>query len=209
MARSNDRHTKLAGKTILFIYDSPHKCEAVETVFTNAGMRCDRIYARDVPHAELKLRQLHKRKQDIDLIVCDFDLTDDPIRKPAETGGDFYERLREGGYDKWFANRNSQTIPFVFDSGEDKPERYRGRKNTFIRTTGDSLPLTCIAAVNHAKQQLTGDGISRPPSFYPSEAEIRDMYADQGGYIGNDNAHLRHQQRLLAKREEKAKERGK
>jgi hypothetical protein len=208
MGEQSEMRKQLKGKTLLFIYDNPIKRDMVEEVFVNARMNCKRFYAHNVEKANILLRDLKILGNIPDLIVTDHDLNDDVPNSTAKSGGDFYEDLRGGKYDDLLPN--ARHIPVVFDSGAEEPERYRGQKNVFIRALGTSLPLTCAAAIRHCEQSLEGDTISRKRSFYPSAANMRDMTPDHGGYIGNDDANMRHQKELLKQRElNEAKKRGK
>jgi CheY-like chemotaxis protein len=188
MLNLKEGQKQLKGKTLLFIYDNPIKRDMVEEVFVNARMNCKRIYAHNVEKANILLQDLKMLGITPDLIVTDYDLSDDVPNSTAKTGGEFFEALRSGQYDPLLPN--ARTMPVIFDSGAEAPERYRGQKNVFIRALGTSLPLTCAAAIRHYEQSLEGDNISRKRSFYPSSANMRDMTPEYGGHIGNDGANM-------------------
>jgi CheY-like chemotaxis protein len=206
MGQEHEMRKLLKGKTLLFVYDSPIKREAVEEVFVNARVSCKRYYAHNVEKANILLQDLKMLGSSPDLIVTDYELTENKDDLNAKTGGDLYEGLRNGEYDALLPNARS--IPVIFDSGAEKPEQYRGQKNVFIRSSGTSLPLTCAAAIRHCEQSLECDKISRKRAFYPSAANMRDMTPDYGGHIGNDDANM-HQLKLAQHWRDISKERSK
>lgn len=188
MGEEKQIRKQLKGKTLLFVYDNANKREAVETVFSDARLDCTRLYANSIPQAE-RLMRLHLEKGgNIELIVTDYELTENKDDLNAKTGGDLYEDLRGGKYDTLLPC--ARTIPVVFDSGAEKPERYRGKRNVYIRASGTSLPATCAYAIEHCLDPQHIDAISRKRSFYPNAANMRDMTPDHGGYVGNDDANM-------------------
>ncbi|MBY0406450.1 MAG: hypothetical protein K2Q01_02070, partial [Rickettsiales bacterium] len=122
--------------------------------------------------------------------------------------GPFYDALRAGEYNDLLthsAEKRGPSIPFMFDSGGDEVEKYRGEMNTYIRAHGHSLVQQCADALLRERNPKLPDTISRNRIFWPREADLRDMYPDQGGHVTNDAAAMRWR-KLEEEREWKATE---